>query len=123
GPRRGGGAGDARLPQRRAGRPAPRRRAGARAARVDGHHRHQRALPPRPPGRRRAVARAPRVALRPMTPPRVVCLVGPTASGKTTLALDLAEALGAEIVSADSRQVYRFLHLRTPNPTPPDPHP
>ena len=40
-----------------------------------------------------------------MTRPRVVCLVGPTASGKTALALELAEACDAEIVSADSRQV------------------
>jgi len=52
-----------------------------------------------------------------MTPPRVVCLVGPTASGKTALALDLAEALGAEIVSADSRQVYRSLDVGTAKPT------
>jgi tRNA dimethylallyltransferase len=52
-----------------------------------------------------------------MTRPRVVCLVGPTASGKTPLALDLAEALGAEIVSADSRQVYRCLDVGTAKPT------
>jgi len=39
--------------------------------------------------------------------PRLVVIVGPTASGKTQLALELARAAGAEIVSADSQQVYR----------------
>jgi tRNA dimethylallyltransferase len=52
-----------------------------------------------------------------MSPPRVICLVGPTASGKTELALALATRLGAEIVSADSRQVYRGLDLGTAKPT------
>ncbi|HLK10430.1 MAG TPA: tRNA (adenosine(37)-N6)-dimethylallyltransferase MiaA [Candidatus Binatia bacterium] len=52
-----------------------------------------------------------------MTPPRVVCLVGPTASGKTDLALALAGELGAEVVSADSRQVYRGLDVGTAKPT------
>jgi tRNA dimethylallyltransferase len=52
-----------------------------------------------------------------MTRPRVVCLVGPTASGKTELALELAEGAGAEIVSADSRQVYRHLDIGTAKPT------
>jgi tRNA dimethylallyltransferase len=49
--------------------------------------------------------------------PRIVCLVGPTASGKSALALALAERLGAEIVSADSRQVYRGLDIGTAKPT------
>lgn len=52
-----------------------------------------------------------------MSQPRVVCVVGPTAAGKTTLALDLAERLGGEIVSADSRQVYRGLDVGTAKPT------
>jgi tRNA dimethylallyltransferase len=52
-----------------------------------------------------------------MSRPRVVCLVGPTASGKTELALALAAGLGAEIVSADSRQVYRGLDVGTAKPT------
>jgi tRNA dimethylallyltransferase len=51
-----------------------------------------------------------------MTRPRLVCLVGPTASGKSALALALAEQLGAEIVSADSRQVYRRLDVGTAKP-------
>jgi tRNA dimethylallyltransferase len=52
-----------------------------------------------------------------MIAPRVACLVGPTASGKTALALELAETLGAEIVSADSRQVYRRMDIGTAKPT------
>src|SRR5262249_26799573 len=49
--------------------------------------------------------------------PRLVCLVGPTASGKTAIALDLAPRLDAEIVCADSRQVYRGLDVGTAKPT------
>jgi tRNA dimethylallyltransferase len=52
-----------------------------------------------------------------MSRPRVVCIVGPTASGKSALALDLAERFGGEIVSADSRQVYRGLDVGTAKPT------
>jgi tRNA dimethylallyltransferase len=49
--------------------------------------------------------------------PRIVCLAGPTASGKTELALWLAERIDAEIVSADSRQIYRFLDVGTAKPS------
>ena len=42
--------------------------------------------------------------------------MGPTASGKSALAMDLAERLGREIVSADSRQIYRGLRLGTAQP-------
>lgn len=52
-----------------------------------------------------------------MSRPRVVALVGPTASGKTALGIELAERLGAEIVSADSRQVYRGLDVGTAKPS------
>ena len=44
-------------------------------------------------------------------------LAGPTAVGKTTLSLALAERLDAEIISADSRQVYRELSIGTAAPT------
>ena len=44
--------------------------------------------------------------------------MGPTAVGKTALALELAEALQAEIVNADSMQVYRELAIGTAKPTP-----
>lgn len=44
---------------------------------------------------------------------KVLAIVGPTASGKTRRAVDVATALGGEIVSADSRQVYRGMDLGT----------
>ncbi|MGB9722899.1 MAG: tRNA (adenosine(37)-N6)-dimethylallyltransferase MiaA [Chloroflexia bacterium] len=48
----------------------------------------------------------------------VVVLLGPTGVGKTPLAVELAQALGGEIVSADSRQVYRGMDIGTAKPTP-----
>lgn len=48
--------------------------------------------------------------------PALVVICGPTAAGKTALALDLAEALGGEIISADSRQVYRLMNIGTAKP-------
>jgi len=51
-------------------------------------------------------------------PARLVLVVGPTASGKTALAIALAEALGGEIVNADSVQVYRGLDIGSCKPTP-----
>ena len=48
----------------------------------------------------------------------VICLAGPTASGKSAVALCLAEMLGGEIISVDSMQVYRGLDLGTAKPTP-----
>jgi tRNA dimethylallyltransferase len=48
----------------------------------------------------------------------LLAVVGPTAVGKTALAIELAQALGGEIVSADSRQVYRGMDIGTAKPTP-----
>jgi tRNA dimethylallyltransferase len=48
---------------------------------------------------------------------RLVVIVGPTAVGKTELAVRLAEAVGGEIVSADSRQVYRGMDIGTAKAT------
>jgi tRNA dimethylallyltransferase len=48
----------------------------------------------------------------------VIAIVGPTASGKTALALRLAERMDVEIVSADSRLVYRGMDIGTAKPTP-----
>ncbi len=48
---------------------------------------------------------------------RVLALVGPTAVGKTALAIALAQQLGGEIVNADSRQVYRHMNIGTAKPT------
>ena len=47
----------------------------------------------------------------------MIAIVGPTASGKSALALRVAERLGGEIVSADSRQVYRTMDIGTAKPT------
>jgi tRNA dimethylallyltransferase len=47
-----------------------------------------------------------------------VVIVGPTAVGKTALSLPLAESLGGEIVSADSRQFYRGMDVGTAKPSP-----
>lgn len=49
---------------------------------------------------------------------RVIALVGPTGVGKTESALALAPRLNAEIVNADSRQVYRYLDIGSAKPTP-----
>jgi len=48
----------------------------------------------------------------------IVVLAGPTGVGKSGLGLDLAERFGFEIVSADSRQIYRQLAIGTAKPTP-----
>ncbi len=47
----------------------------------------------------------------------VVCIAGPTGVGKTALALEVAEAMQGEIVSADSRQIYRGMDIGTGKPT------
>lgn len=49
-------------------------------------------------------------------PPRLIIVTGPTAVGKTAVAVELAQALGTEIVSADSMQVYRHLSIGTAKP-------
>jgi tRNA dimethylallyltransferase len=48
---------------------------------------------------------------------RLVALVGPTATGKTALAVELAERIGAEVVNADSMQLYRGMDVGTAKPT------
>ena len=49
---------------------------------------------------------------------RLLCLLGPTAVGKTEIAIQLAQHLDAEIVSVDSRQIYRQMDIGTAKPTP-----
>jgi len=48
---------------------------------------------------------------------RIIVLAGPTASGKTDLAISLAEIIGGEIISADSMQVYQKMDVGTAKPT------
>jgi tRNA dimethylallyltransferase len=50
----------------------------------------------------------------------VIFVVGPTASGKSRFALDLCERIDAEIVSADSRQIYRGMDIGTAKPDLPE---
>ena len=47
----------------------------------------------------------------------IICLAGPTASGKTALAVALAQALNGEVVSCDSMQVYKLMDIGTAKPT------
>lgn len=49
--------------------------------------------------------------------PRVLCVVGPTASGKTKMAVALARRFGGEVVSVDSMQIYRGMTIGTAAPT------
>jgi tRNA dimethylallyltransferase len=54
----------------------------------------------------------------PVSEPKIILIAGPTASGKSALALALAEKLGGTIINADSMQVYRDLGIITARPTP-----
>lgn len=56
----------------------------------------------------------------PSAPPPVLLIAGPTASGKSALALRLAERLGGEIVNADALQLYAGLRVLTARPAPED---
>jgi tRNA dimethylallyltransferase len=47
----------------------------------------------------------------------LVAIVGPTAIGKSSLALELGRTFGGEIINADSRQVYRYMDIGTAKPT------
>lgn len=49
---------------------------------------------------------------------QILCLMGPTASGKTALALEIAKQIPAEIISVDSALVYRQMDIGTAKPTP-----
>lgn len=48
---------------------------------------------------------------------QIICVVGPTASGKTGLSVALAKALGGEVLSCDSMQIYRYMNIGTAKPT------
>jgi tRNA dimethylallyltransferase len=51
------------------------------------------------------------------SPPRIVVICGPTGVGKTTAAVEIASALNAEIINADSMQVYRYMDIGTAKPS------
>ena len=48
---------------------------------------------------------------------KIIVIVGPTASGKTDLSIDIAKRIGSEIVSADSLQIYKDFHICTSKPS------
>ena len=48
---------------------------------------------------------------------KIICIAGPTASGKTALAVELAKLTGGEVVSCDSMQVYKRMDIGTAKPT------
>ena len=48
---------------------------------------------------------------------KIICIAGPTASGKTALAVELAKVTNGEVVSCDSMQVYRRMDIGTAKPT------
>lgn len=48
----------------------------------------------------------------------LIVIAGPTASGKTSLAVEVAKAIGGEVVSADSVQIYKYLDIGSAKPTP-----
>ena len=54
----------------------------------------------------------------PLSKPKIVIICGPTGAGKTAFAIDLARRLDAEIVGADSMQIYRYMDIGTAKPTP-----
>jgi len=47
----------------------------------------------------------------------IICIAGPTASGKTALAVELAKAVNGEVISCDSMQIYRGMDIGTAKPT------
>ena len=48
---------------------------------------------------------------------KIICIAGPTASGKTALAVELAKSLDGEVISCDSMQIYRRMDIGTAKPT------
>ena len=48
----------------------------------------------------------------------LIAVVGPTAAGKSALAIDIAQKFGGEIINADSRQIYRYMDIGTAKPGP-----
>ena len=48
---------------------------------------------------------------------RIITIIGPTASGKTSLAVRLSKQLNAEVIGLDSRQIYKGMSIGTAQPT------
>ena len=107
------------MPCRRARQSRARGSGDERAAARDGSDRARRPVQPWPPDVVPALARGPRPPLHARPVARAsgaVLLMGPTASGKSALALALAQRLPLEIVSVDSAQIYRGMDVGTAKP-------
>ena len=52
-----------------------------------------------------------------MSKPKIIVICGPTASGKTSLSIELAKKISGEIISADSMQIYKDMNIGTAKPT------
>ena len=52
-----------------------------------------------------------------MSKPKVIVIGGPTASGKTSLSIELAKKINGEIISSDSMQIYKDMTIGTAKPT------
>ena len=50
-------------------------------------------------------------------PVKALVITGPTASGKTSVSIELAHKFGAEVISADSMQIYKYMDIGTAKPT------
>ena len=48
---------------------------------------------------------------------RIICIAGPTASGKTALAVEVAKLVNGEVVNCDSMQIYKYMNIGTAKPT------
>ena len=48
---------------------------------------------------------------------QIICIAGPTASGKTALAVELAKELNGEVVSCDSMQIYKYMDIGSAKPS------
>lgn len=48
---------------------------------------------------------------------KIICISGPTGSGKTALAVKLSKELDGEVISADSMQIYKYMNIGTAKPT------
>ena len=55
-----------------------------------------------------------------MDQPRLIAIVGPTASGKSQVAMEIASRISAEVISADSMQIYKYMDIGTGKPSPED---
>ena len=52
-----------------------------------------------------------------MLKPEIIVICGPTASGKTSLGIELAKKINGEIISADSMQIYKEMNIGTAKPS------